>query len=221
MWNFDGLSSSVFSWYAALGICSTVFWANNSFFAKKLANEQFTQKTSDLLIHSFFVSDLSDLLMVAHFWWATWAICSHRSFLVSDLSDSLTSLTKKEGMSKLLIFLTNLAYIKHTKKIRFQIFLANIFWANRSFVLSDLSDLLTVTHLSWVIWVNRSQSLNWFERNEWMSKWAMSKWANSQPCWYLRRKCGILMASPAGAAKLCKPLNVSSKRRLERDLLII
>ena len=60
-----------------LGIRSLVFWAKSSFFAKKWANEQFAQKTSDSLIHSFFMSDLSDLL---------------------------TSLIKKEGMSESLIF---------------------------------------------------------------------------------------------------------------------
>ena len=53
---------------------------------------------------SFPLSDLSESLMVAHFWWATWVIRSHRSFLVSHLSDSLTSLTKKEEMSNSLIF---------------------------------------------------------------------------------------------------------------------
>ena len=75
------------------------------------------KKTSDLLIRSFLVRDLSVLLMVAHLWWATWAIAhsahfwwatwanrSHCPFLVSDLSDSLTSLIKKEELSKLLIF---------------------------------------------------------------------------------------------------------------------
>ena len=36
----------------------------------------------------------------------------------------------------------------------------------RSFVLSDLSDLLTVAYLSRAIWANCSQSLIWFERNE-------------------------------------------------------
>ena len=50
------------------------------------------------------MSDLSQSLMVAHFWWATWAICSQsliclerpepfahsRSFVLSDLSESLT-----------------------------------------------------------------------------------------------------------------------------------
>ena len=61
------------------------------------------KKTRNSLIRSFWVSNLSDSLMVAHFWWATWAICSNRSFLVSDLSDSLTSLINQEGMSDSLI----------------------------------------------------------------------------------------------------------------------
>ena len=34
---------------------------------------------SDALIRSFPLSDLRKLLMVAHFWWATWAIHSHGS----------------------------------------------------------------------------------------------------------------------------------------------
>ena len=45
-----------------------------------------------------------------------------------------------------------------------------------SFDMSDLSNSLTVAHLSWAIWANRSQLLIWFERSEWMSEWA-----NSQP----------------------------------------
>ena len=49
---------------------------------------------------SFPLSDLSKLLMVAHFWWAKWMISSHRSFDFSEMSNSLTSLTKKEEMSK-------------------------------------------------------------------------------------------------------------------------
>ena len=82
------------------------------------------KKTSDSLIRSFLVSEMSNSLMdahfwwakwtncswslifgeqneqfahMAHFWWATWAIRSHRSFLVSDLSHLLTLLTKKTG----------------------------------------------------------------------------------------------------------------------------
>ena len=35
---------------------------------------------------------------------------------------------------------------------------------------------------------NSSQSLIWFERNERMSKWATSKWANYQPCFLPLKK---------------------------------
>ena len=59
--------------------------------------------TSDSLIRFFLVMES---LMVAHGW----------SFLVSNLSNSLTSLTKNEGMSKSLIFKNKKTYIKHTKK---------------------------------------------------------------------------------------------------------
>ena len=38
------------------------------------------------------------------------------SFLVSNLSDLLTSLTKNEGMRESLIFLSKKTYIKNTKK---------------------------------------------------------------------------------------------------------
>ena len=51
------------------------FLSESLVFVKKWANEQFAQKMSDLLIHSFLMSDLSDSLMVAHFWWAPWANC--------------------------------------------------------------------------------------------------------------------------------------------------
>ena len=104
--------------FAGLGIRSSVFWANCLFFAKKWANERFAQK-NEWLAHSlifgeqperfthgcsFLVSNLSKSLMVAHFWWATCVIRSHHSFLVSILINSLTSLTKNEGMSESLIF---------------------------------------------------------------------------------------------------------------------
>ena len=92
--------------------------ANRSFFAQKWVNERFAQKNerfTHLLIfgernerfthdRSFPLSALSKLLMVTHFWWATWGLRSHRSFLVSDLSGSLPSLTRKEEMSDSLIF---------------------------------------------------------------------------------------------------------------------
>ena len=76
---------------AVLGIRSSVFWANHSFFAQKWANERFTQKNKQFahslifgeqpeqLAHgcSFWVSNLSKSLMVTHFWWVTWGIRSH------------------------------------------------------------------------------------------------------------------------------------------------
>ena len=52
----------------------------------------------------------------------------------------------------------------------------------RSFLLSDLSNLLTVAHLSWAIWANRSQLLIWFEWNERMSNERMSEF----PALYIR-----------------------------------
>ena len=73
-----------------------------SYSLKKLSN--LLKKLSDSLICSFLVIHLSDSLMVAHFWWATWAISSNCSFLVSDLSNLFNCLTKKEGISELLIF---------------------------------------------------------------------------------------------------------------------
>ena len=70
--------------FSELGICSSVFWANRSLFAKKWANERFAQK-NERFAHgrSFLVSDLSESLIfgewperfahIANFWWAIWA----------------------------------------------------------------------------------------------------------------------------------------------------
>ena len=91
-------------------------------------------------------------------------IAHGRSFLVSDLSDSLTSLNKKEGMSESFIFLKNVQ--KSTQKNEFsQIFLSDFFLGGNkranerfakkmrdllipSFIMSDLSESLTVALLS-------------------------------------------------------------------------
>ena len=64
------LATGRFSWLnPGLGICSTVFWANRTFFAKKMS--EWAIRSKKRVIRSF-----------NHFWWATWAIRSHRSFLV-------------------------------------------------------------------------------------------------------------------------------------------
>ena len=110
-----------------LGIRSSVFWANHLFMQKNERFAQINKRFAHSLIfgeqperfthgRSLLVSVLSQSLMVAHFWWATWVIRWHRSFLVSNLRDSLTSLNKKEGMSKSFIFKNQKMYIKHTKK---------------------------------------------------------------------------------------------------------
>ena len=98
----------------------------------------------------------------AHFLWATWA---NRSFVLSDLGDTL-----------------RVAHFFWST------------WANRSFVLSDLSDTLTVAHFLWSTWAIRSRSLICLERSEQvahsrsfdlskMSNWANERWANERiPC---------------------------------------
>ena len=50
--------------FSGLGIPSSVFRANRSFLPK---NEQIAKKMRDSLICSFLVSDLSDSLTIAHF----------------------------------------------------------------------------------------------------------------------------------------------------------
>ena len=65
-----------------------------------------------------------------------------RSFLVSDLSDSLTSLTKKEGMSESLIFYKKNPYTKHMENKILDFLIKPNFWSESlicSFIMSDLS----------------------------------------------------------------------------------
>ena len=131
------------------------------FLPKKWANEQFAQKVSDSLI----------------FWLETWAICSRslipserpeqiacgRSFVLSNLSDSLTSLRRNE---QIFCFLKNT--VKNVQKIRLKIFffepIAYFLWAkDKSDRFAQKTDQFT--HLSWVTWANRSHSLICHERH--------------------------------------------------------
>ena len=107
-----------------------------------------------------------------------------RPFVVSDLSDLLTLLFKNEGMSESLVLkktLQKLIKNKHRNTILLKHFWANCSffvrerapWANCSwslFIMSDLSDLLTVAHLCEAIWANCSQSLIKMSDFEQMSK---------------------------------------------------
>ena len=139
---------------------------------------------------------------IAHFWWVTWAICSHHSLKKRDwLNCSFKKNIQKNTI--LVKFFVRIARFLRAKDWKEQI--SNLLrknkrfahslnyhewaWVNcslliicherperftpsRSFDMSDLSDLLTVAHLSWAIWANHSQSLIWFEQSERMSEWA-------------------------------------------------
>ena len=135
--------------------------------------------------------------MGAHFWWATWAICSHPSFLVSDLSILLTSLIKKEGLSKRFIFLT---YKKCTKNTILAIFFEQITHSliyhelpegithSHLFVMSDLSDSLMVALLTWGTWaIAHSRSFVLSDLSESLTVahliwaiWANERWVSEQ-----------------------------------------
>ena len=200
---------------AGLGLCSSVFWANRSFLPKTWANELFAQK-SERFAYLLIFGERPE--------WFT----HNCSFPLSDLSDRLTSL--RGNVQIFCFFLENLQKCKkHTKYNLLEFFWANCSffvsesekWAIRSknlairsicsFVLSDLSKLLTFAHLSWATWSNSSHSLTCHERPErfahscsfalsdqikwltyahfsWANEW-MSKWANSQP-WGVGR-CGL------------------------------
>ena len=143
---------------AGLGIRSSFSEYIASFLWKNERMSDSLQKTSDSLIHSFLVSDTQG----AHFWWATWAIRSHSSFLVSNLSDLLTSLLKKrEGANRSFFKIKKPIWNILKNKI-----LTKSFWANCSFIMSDLSESLTVAHLSWAPWAICSRSLFWYEQPE-------------------------------------------------------
>ena len=97
-----------------------------------------------------------------------------RSFLVSDLSESLTSLIKKEGMSKTLIK-------KYKKRTKNTILQCNQFFLSESLIYHKRSEQITL--LTWATWGIRSQSLICPERIAYCCSFDLSnlsKWANSQ-----------------------------------------
>ena len=73
-----------------LGIRSFDFQANRSFFVKKWANEQFTQKNERFTQSLIFVSEMSDSLISLISSERSEQIAHDLSFPLSDLSDSLT-----------------------------------------------------------------------------------------------------------------------------------
>ena len=84
-----------------LGIRLSNFRANRLFFAQKWANERFAQKKER------FTQKKERFTHLLIFGERPEPFAHHRSFPLNDLSDSLTSLTKKEEMSDSLIFSIN------------------------------------------------------------------------------------------------------------------
>ena len=181
-------------------------WEFTHWFPERIArflrkNEQMSdlfKKTSDLLkkqairpfAHFLWATwAIRHLPMVAHFWWATWANHLHRS------------LKKREWANRSGFFKRTKKYDKNRILVKFSEQIAHSLICHErpeqiaqgcSFVMSDLSDSLTVPVLTWSTWVNRSQSLICPERSERiahsrsfdssdLSKWANARWENSQP----------------------------------------
>ena len=147
------------------------------------------KKTSDSLI---FCERPEQFGHIAHFWLVTWAIQSHRSLKKREWVNlnvpKNTILVKFFGRIACLL-------IYHERPER----IAN----GCSFVMSDLSNSLIVTLLTWATWAIRSQLLICPERSEqiahshslkWVifSIWAMSERANSHPGGVHRRSFKLL-----------------------------
>ena len=82
----------------------------------------------------------------------------------------------KKNLNKSLVFCANERLAQKTSNSLIYHEQPDRITHSRSVVMSDLSDLLTVVHLSWA---NRSQSLIWSERSERMSDKQIKKIQNS------------------------------------------
>ena len=115
------------------------------------------KKTRDSLIRSVLVSDLSDLLMIAHSFWATWENCSWW-LICPEWPEWFTHFAQKEWANLLL----KKTLIKTCKK-RTKNMIYFLFWANCSFfeskrekwaICSKKEAIRLFAHLSWVILAN-------------------------------------------------------------------
>ena len=140
------------------------------------------------VIRSFLVSDLSDLLTVAHFselltvahfWWATWAICSQLLFC-HEQPKRFASKKRNEQIA-CLFFLTY-------KKILEEKNVFQKIWANRLFFVGKRANVRFVqkneqfTLLSWATWANRSWLLFCHERPERFAHNCSLTWATWAIC---------------------------------------
>ena len=115
-----------------------IFEQITRFLPKRWANERFAQKVSNLLIRSLLVRNLRDSLTMAHSFWATWA--NHSRFLFCpERLEQFAHYAQKEW-ANLLLFLKLQKNCKNVQKIRF----FRIFWANRSFFVSESEKELSI-----------------------------------------------------------------------------
>ena len=162
-----------------LGICSSNFGANCLFLP----------------------SDLSNLLMIAHSFWATWAYCSW-SLICPEPPEPFTHFAHKEWVNFLKNFKTT---VQNVQKIQFfRILSKSLILCERKRKIRDLlkkpsnslirsivlSESLTFAHLSWpwVMWANERLS-KWVMSDEQMSD---ERWANE---WIPNPAWGGLMSS--------------------------
>ena len=136
---------------AGLGICSSVFRANCSWFAKNERMRDSLKKISNELIRSLLVSDLSDSLMVAHFWWAAWVNRSN-SLIFCEWPERFPHIAhQKRGNERFAHFLNrSRSLICHERPEGFA--------HGCSYVLSDQSELLTVAKWANERWLEDYES---------------------------------------------------------------
>ena len=126
---------------------------NQKFLSKLLIYHEWPERITHGC--SFVMSTLSDLLTVALLIWATWTICS-QSLICLEGSERIAC-SRSFDLSKMSEWVkSKWANSQHWKK------------AIGSFLVSDLSHLLTVTLFSWVTWVIHSHSS--LKKREWANR---------------------------------------------------
>ena len=162
-------------------------------------NERFAQKNEQFAHLLIFGEQPEQFAHIAHFWWSTWAI---RSLKKREWTNGSFKKKRQKNVPKIwfyflsesLVFCEqNSEWAIRSKKERFT---HSLIYHERpeqiahgcSFIISDLSNSLTVAHLSWATLAICSQSLVSPEQSEWIAHSCsfdlsdLRELANSQPC---------------------------------------
>ena len=144
---------------------------------------------------------------IAHFWWATRAICSHCSLKRGNeridpfyIKKNLQKYTKKYHFSQICLSESLVFCEGKSERANKRFTQKNEWYAHlliydeqpvkivhsRSFVMSNLSNSLTVALLTWATWAICSQMLICPEQSEWIAHSRsfdlsdLNKWANER-----------------------------------------